>query len=75
MNSVERIKYYAENLTSEAPALIEDTAPPSEWPSQGAITVKDLVMGYRDGSCALKSQNSSCRVPTLAYTLQIVHRS
>jgi len=49
MNAVERLKHYIENIEHEAPLVIEETAPPAEWPSQGVIEIQDLVMGYRDG--------------------------
>ena len=32
--------------------MIEDTAPPKEWPSQGAIELNGLVVGYRQGKWA-----------------------
>ena len=54
MNSVERIKYYAENLDEEAPEEIEDTAPPPEWPAQGRVEIKDLRIGYRTGPDVIK---------------------
>jgi hypothetical protein len=52
MNSVERIKWYAENLQTEAADEIEATAPPPEWPTAGAIELNGLVVGYRQGACA-----------------------
>ncbi|BGP39125.1 hypothetical protein JCM10450v2_003079 [Rhodotorula kratochvilovae] len=47
LNSVERVLHYANNLDKEAPAVIEDSRPPPEWPSGGAIEFKDVVMRYR----------------------------
>ncbi|XP_038051020.1 multidrug resistance-associated protein 5-like [Patiria miniata] len=45
--SVERINYYIENLQQEAPRTIKSTKPPSSWPSEGRITVRNLKMRYR----------------------------
>ncbi|GAA6012116.1 hypothetical protein JCM10207_005134 [Rhodosporidiobolus poonsookiae] len=47
LNSVERVLHYANNLEAEAAAEIEDKKPPPEWPSQGRIEFKDVVMSYR----------------------------
>jgi len=54
MNSMERIKYYSDQVPDEAPAMIENTAPPPEWPQQGRIDIQHLTMGYRDGPDVLK---------------------
>ncbi|XP_022095164.1 multidrug resistance-associated protein 5-like [Acanthaster planci] len=45
--SVERINYYIQNLQQEAPRTIKHTKPPSTWPSEGRITLKNLKMRYR----------------------------
>lgn len=55
MNSVERIKYYGDQIPKEAASDIEETAPPQEWPKNGEISVRNLVMGYRDGPDVLKN--------------------
>jgi ABC-type multidrug transport system fused ATPase/permease subunit len=55
MNAVERIKHFSENLPHEKPALIEETAPPKEWPSQGEIVFENVVAGYRDGPDVIKN--------------------
>ncbi|GAA5823616.1 hypothetical protein JCM11251_000700 [Rhodosporidiobolus azoricus] len=47
LNSVERVMHYANNLEREAPAVIEDARPPAEWPREGAVEFKDVVMSYR----------------------------
>ncbi|CEQ43018.1 SPOSA6832_04911, partial [Sporobolomyces salmonicolor] len=49
MNSIERVLYYAHKLEAEAPAVIEDSRPPQDWPAQGAIKFKNVVMSYRPG--------------------------
>ncbi|KAG5022413.1 hypothetical protein JHK85_018755 [Glycine max] len=41
MISVERILQYT-NITSEAPLVIEDSRPPSNWPETGTICFKNL---------------------------------
>ncbi|GAA5902364.1 hypothetical protein JCM6882_000511 [Rhodosporidiobolus microsporus] len=47
LNSVERVMHYANNLEREAPAVIEDSRPPAEWPKDGGVEFKDVVMSYR----------------------------
>ncbi|GAA5952785.1 hypothetical protein JCM21900_005802 [Sporobolomyces salmonicolor] len=49
MNSIERVLHYAHKLDAEAPAVIEDSRPPQDWPAQGAIKFKNVVMSYRPG--------------------------
>jgi len=41
MISVERILQYT-NIQSEAPLVIEDRRPPSNWPETGTICFKNL---------------------------------
>jgi len=55
MNSVERLKHYIHAVKHEAEPVIHETAPHTEWPSQGTIEIQDLVMGYRDGPDVLHS--------------------
>lgn len=45
MNSVERIQEYME-VEKEAPAIIPDSRPPIDWPSQGVIEVDNLSLRY-----------------------------
>ncbi|KAF8530145.1 ABC protein [Hysterangium stoloniferum] len=51
MNSVERVVHYSDTdlLEQEAPHEKDDVKPPQEWPSEGAIEFKDVVMSYRPG--------------------------
>lgn len=46
MNSVERLVEY-NPMESEAPAVIEDSRPEANWPSEGVIQVENLVVRYR----------------------------
>ncbi|CAL2236948.1 unnamed protein product [Prunus armeniaca] len=46
MVSVERIKQFT-NIPSEAEWEIKDRVPPSNWPSQGNVELKDLQVRYR----------------------------
>jgi len=49
-------------IEQEAPHEKEDTKPPPEWPSDGAIDFRDVVMGYRPGLPAvLKGISMSIR--------------
>ncbi|KAF9914155.1 hypothetical protein BX616_008850 [Lobosporangium transversale] len=49
MNAVERLHHYAEELTVEAPTIIPDNRPDDSWPSNGAISIRNLEMRYRPG--------------------------
>ncbi|GLJ25992.1 hypothetical protein SUGI_0498570 [Cryptomeria japonica] len=44
--SVERIKQYM-CISSEAPAIIESSRPPENWPSHGKVELQDLRLGGR----------------------------
>ena len=43
--SIERIHQYC-HIPSEAPAVIEDSRPPSSWPENGTIELIDLKVCY-----------------------------
>ncbi|KAM0753983.1 ABC transporter [Meredithblackwellia eburnea MCA 4105] len=47
LSSVERLHWYATSLEEEAPAEIESTKPAPNWPQDGAIELKNVVMSYR----------------------------
>ena len=47
MNSVERVVHYATQVEQEAAHEVESSPAPSDWPSQGKIVMKDVVMKYR----------------------------
>lgn len=47
--SVERIKQYM-CIPSEAPAIIESSRPPEDWPSHGKVELQDLKIRYRPNS-------------------------
>ncbi|KAI0710130.1 P-loop containing nucleoside triphosphate hydrolase protein [Earliella scabrosa] len=51
MSSVERIVQYSrqDQIPQEAPHEIAEKKPPSEWPAEGAIEFKEVVMRYRPG--------------------------
>jgi ABC-type multidrug transport system fused ATPase/permease subunit len=46
MNAVERIMHYGNEIEQEAPAEIESTKPPKDWPSSGNIEFKNVDMKY-----------------------------
>lgn len=55
MNSVERVLFYTNNVTPEAPEFVPDADPPSgEWPKGGEIELQHASMRYRDGPLVLK---------------------
>jgi ATP-binding cassette subfamily C (CFTR/MRP) protein 1 len=55
MNSVERVLYYTEQITPEAPEYVPEADPPAgEWPSEGEIAFEKMSMRYRDGPLVLK---------------------
>ncbi|RKP17331.1 hypothetical protein ROZALSC1DRAFT_30847, partial [Rozella allomycis CSF55] len=47
MNSVERLSHYANDIKTEAPAVIHDNRPPADWPLEGKIDIQNLEMRYR----------------------------
>ena len=47
MNSVERIVYYACDLEQEPPREITEQKPPTPWPSNGKIVIKEAILKYR----------------------------
>ncbi|GAA5898535.1 hypothetical protein JCM6882_007809 [Rhodosporidiobolus microsporus] len=47
MASSERLLHYAKELEQEAPAVIADSAPPPDWPAQGAISIQNIELRYR----------------------------
>ncbi|TDL28197.1 ABC transporter [Rickenella mellea] len=47
MNGVERIVHYATSVEQEAPHEVPDHKPPSNWPSEGLVELKDVVFKYR----------------------------
>ncbi|PXF49940.1 Multidrug resistance-associated protein 1 [Gracilariopsis chorda] len=50
MSSVERVRYYSEDLPQEAPAKLdpkEDPKPPG-WPAKGDVEIKDVQLRYRE---------------------------
>ena len=47
-NAVERLKHYCE-LEQEAPALQPADPPIEQWPTQGAISFRDIRLRYRPG--------------------------
>lgn len=56
MNSVERILFYTNNVTPEAPDNIPEKDPePNTWPHKGDIEIQNASMRYRDGPLVLKN--------------------
>jgi ABC-type multidrug transport system fused ATPase/permease subunit len=49
MNSVERIVYYADDIEQEALYEVPERRPPSTWPEDGRVVLKDVFMSYRPG--------------------------
>lgn len=47
MASIERFEFYAKKLPQEAALDLPATAPPPEWPSQGQISMRNVVVRYR----------------------------
>jgi len=60
MSSVERIIYYTDNITPEAPDIIPEKDPASgTWPLKGEIELSNASMRYRDGPLVLKNLSFS----------------
>ncbi|CAN6663394.1 ATP-dependent bile acid permease [Trichomonascus vanleenenianus] len=62
MNSVERVQEYLD-LDSEAPAVIEDSRPPANWPSKGEIVFENLSLRYAP-ELPLVIKNANFTVPS-----------
>ncbi|BBN08483.1 ATP-binding cassette, subfamily C (CFTR/MRP), member 2 [Marchantia polymorpha subsp. ruderalis] len=58
--SVERIKQFTD-LEREAPYVIEDSRPPTNWPSEGVIDLRNLQVRYNDHS-PLVLHGLTCRI-------------
>ena len=59
MNSVERIKYYIDNIDQEDEGTLKgpdgkDVVVPEDWPKEGKVVATDIQMRYRDGPLVLK---------------------
>ncbi|KAG0340048.1 hypothetical protein BG004_006572 [Podila humilis] len=48
MNSAERLVHYVNNLVQERPAEKPESKPAESWPSEGAISFKNVSMRYRE---------------------------
>jgi ATP-binding cassette, subfamily C (CFTR/MRP), member 1 len=48
-NSVERLWFYTKDIDQEAPARLTDSKPPSDWPTKGEISMRNVVFRYRQG--------------------------
>ncbi|KAK6164406.1 hypothetical protein DH2020_001270 [Rehmannia glutinosa] len=59
--SIERIHQYSQ-IPSEAPALTDDTRPPSSWPVNGTIELIDLKVRYKE-SLPVVLHGVSCVFP------------
>ncbi|KAJ3206137.1 hypothetical protein HDU67_008363 [Dinochytrium kinnereticum] len=46
MNAVERVRYYATQIPTEADAVVASNRPPPGWPGKGNIQIKNLFMKY-----------------------------
>ncbi|KAI4349330.1 hypothetical protein L6164_009931 [Bauhinia variegata] len=59
--SIERIYQYSQ-IPSEAPAIIEESRPPSTWPENGTIGIIDLKVRYKE-NLPLVLRGVSCTFP------------
>lgn len=48
MNSAERLVHYVNNLVQERPAEKAEAKPEPSWPSEGAVSFKNVSMRYRE---------------------------
>ncbi|KAK7345719.1 hypothetical protein VNO77_16329 [Canavalia gladiata] len=59
--SIERIYQYSQ-IPSEAPAIIEESRPPSSWPENGTIQLIDLKVRYKE-NLPMVLHGVSCTFP------------
>jgi ATP-binding cassette subfamily C (CFTR/MRP) protein 1 len=58
LNSVERVKYYMDNIEHEGKGSEDaSVAVPEDWPTEGTVVCRDVEMRYRDGPLVLKGHN------------------
>lgn len=68
MNTVERVVYYANEIEQEAPHEIKVDQPPSEWPSEGRVELRDVVFKYRpELPAVLKGTSDKCLFMFISY--------
>lgn len=48
LNSVERVWEYGVNIPQEAPHIVTEKQPPSDWPASGEIDFQDVSLRYRE---------------------------
>jgi len=53
MSSVERIKYYIDEIAQEEDDSLPKAEPPPAWPEKGQIEAANIKMRYRDGPLIL----------------------
>ncbi|XP_070538847.1 uncharacterized protein [Ptychodera flava] len=49
LSSVERLSNYQRRSVEEAPAKVSGQEPPEDWPQQGGVEFRNVVMRYKDG--------------------------
>lgn len=59
--SIERIYQYSQ-IPGEAPAIIEDSRPPSSWPENGTIEMNDLKVRYKE-NLPVVLRDVTCKFP------------
>ncbi|XP_057741994.1 ABC transporter C family member 5-like [Arachis stenosperma] len=59
--SIERIYQYSQ-VPSEAPAIVDDSRPPTSWPENGTIQIVDLKIRYKE-NLPLVLRGISCTFP------------
>ena len=47
MNGVERIVHYTTAVEQEAPHEVKDVKPPQNWPAEGRVEFRNIVLRYR----------------------------
>eukprot|EP01041_Mallomonas_annulata_P002837 gene2837-5584_t len=55
MNSVERIKFYAEEVEQEGVMSAKRKPPPEDWPTKGVVEAMNVSLRYRDGPLVLNN--------------------
>jgi ABC-type multidrug transport system fused ATPase/permease subunit len=53
MASVKQVSYYGNSVKAEAPPVIEDCRPSSDWPHEGVISFKNVVLRYQEYGVAV----------------------
>lgn len=61
MNSVERVVYYATEISEESPHEMPASKPAASWPAKGQVLLNNVFLSYRpELPAVLKGTSGMC---------------